>query len=112
MAGKEIVENAIAENDIVVFSRSWCSFSKKAKAFINTHEIDGKVISDGKTVKVFELDQIPEGDNIHAYLLDKTQQRTVPNIFIRSQHIGGSDDLHALGRSGRLKGILAPQPSA
>ncbi|MFN3643189.1 MAG: glutaredoxin 3 [Gemmobacter sp.] len=33
--------------------------------------------------------------------------RTVPQIFIGGQHVGGSDDLHALDRAGRLDALLA-----
>lgn len=34
-------------------------------------------------------------------------RRTVPQIFIDGQHIGGSDDLHALDRAGGLDPLLA-----
>lgn len=34
-------------------------------------------------------------------------RRTVPQIFIDGRHIGGSDDLHALDRAGRLDPLLA-----
>ncbi|MEM7441141.1 MAG: glutaredoxin 3 [Pseudomonadota bacterium] len=33
--------------------------------------------------------------------------RTVPQIFIGGQHVGGSDDLHALERAGKLDALLA-----
>lgn len=33
--------------------------------------------------------------------------RTVPQIFIDGQHIGGSDDLFALEREGKLDPLLA-----
>jgi len=33
--------------------------------------------------------------------------RTVPQIFIDGQHVGGSDDLHALDRVGKLDPLLA-----
>jgi glutaredoxin 3 len=33
--------------------------------------------------------------------------RTVPQIFIDGVHIGGSDDLHALERAGKLDALLA-----
>ncbi len=32
---------------------------------------------------------------------------TFPQIFINDQHIGGSDDLHALDRKGELDSLLA-----
>jgi glutaredoxin 3 len=34
-------------------------------------------------------------------------RRTVPQIFIGSTHVGGSDDLYALERDGKLDGLLA-----
>ena len=33
-------------------------------------------------------------------------RRTVPQIFIDGRHIGGSDDLHALDRDGKLDALL------
>lgn len=33
-------------------------------------------------------------------------RRTVPQIFINDQHIGGSDDLYALDSKGELDGLL------
>jgi glutaredoxin 3 len=33
-------------------------------------------------------------------------RRTVPQIFINDQHVGGYDDLVAADRSGRLKQLL------
>lgn len=33
--------------------------------------------------------------------------RTVPQIFIGGQHVGGSDDIHALDRAGKLDPLLA-----
>jgi glutaredoxin 3 len=32
---------------------------------------------------------------------------TVPQIFIGTVHVGGSDDLHALERAGKLDPLLA-----
>jgi glutaredoxin 3 len=32
---------------------------------------------------------------------------TVPQIFIGETHVGGSDDLHALERAGKLDALLA-----
>lgn len=34
-------------------------------------------------------------------------RRTVPQIFIGSRHVGGSDDLHALDARGELDALLA-----
>lgn len=34
-------------------------------------------------------------------------RRSVPQIFIDGRHVGGSDDLHALDRAGKLDPLLA-----
>ncbi len=40
-------------------------------------------------------------------MMEKTQRRTVPQIFIGTTHIGGFDELSALDRSGELRDLLA-----
>lgn len=37
-------------------------------------------------------------------------RRTVPQIFINGQYVGGSDDLHALDSRGGLDPLLAAAP--
>ncbi|MGK2941468.1 MAG: glutaredoxin 3 [Immundisolibacter sp.] len=37
----------------------------------------------------------------------RSGRRTVPQIFIGEQHVGGYDDLAALDRAGRLDALLA-----
>ncbi|ASC70443.1 putative glutaredoxin [Halomicronema hongdechloris C2206] len=38
-------------------------------------------------------------------------RKTVPQIFVNDQHIGGCDQLYALDRQGRLDALLATAPS-
>ena len=40
-------------------------------------------------------------------MMELTGRRTVPQIFINDQHIGGCDDLYALERQGALDPLLA-----
>ncbi|WP_150427221.1 glutaredoxin 3 [Dechloromonas sp. CZR5] len=39
-------------------------------------------------------------------MMQKTQRRTVPQIFIGDTHVGGCDDLYALDAAGKLKPLL------
>jgi glutaredoxin 3 len=34
-------------------------------------------------------------------------RRSVPQVFINDQHVGGCDDIHALDRAGELETLLA-----
>jgi glutaredoxin 3 len=41
-------------------------------------------------------------------MIERAQGRmTVPQIFIGATHVGGSDELHALERAGKLDALLA-----
>lgn len=40
-------------------------------------------------------------------MMEKTGRRTVPQVYIGEQHIGGFDDLSALDRAGGLDPLLA-----
>ncbi len=42
-----------------------------------------------------------------AEMLERTARRTVPQIYIGETHVGGSDELLALDRAGKLMPLLA-----
>jgi len=52
------------------------------------------------------LTNLDNGEEIQAYLAEKTGQRTVPNVFIEGKHIGGNSDLQRIKNAGRLKDLL------
>lgn len=85
----EVVEQRIKDNKVMVFSKTTCPFCTKIKNLFD---------SLGFKYEVLELDQLAEGPAIQAALAEKSGQRTVPNVFINGDHIGGCDDtlrLHA-----------------
>lgn len=102
MSAKQTVEDAIAGNKIVIFSKSYCPYCKRAKSILTSdfsHLKDQifirecvpllRVLSFPKLTAALRLDQVPDGHEIQDYLLEKTGQSTVPNIFINTKHIGG-----------------------
>ncbi|KAG2199386.1 hypothetical protein INT47_001568 [Mucor saturninus] len=95
---KQIVEETIQQNRVVVFAKSYCPYCKKAKALLTSLDIQFASI---------ELDLDPQGADIQDYLLEKTGQRTVPNIFVAQKHLGGSDDLAKANEDGTLQKLLA-----
>ncbi|HLP98892.1 MAG TPA: glutaredoxin 3 [Sideroxyarcus sp.] len=42
-----------------------------------------------------------------AEMIEKTGRRTVPQIYINGEHVGGYDDMAALDRAGKLDNMLA-----
>jgi len=92
------VDQLIKENDVMLFSKSYCPFCKKVKA-----------IFDGINVpyKAYELDLEDGGEAIQNSLLSKTGQKTVPNIFIKGKHLGGASDTESAFNDGRLQTMLS-----
>ncbi|EMD42180.1 hypothetical protein CERSUDRAFT_90784 [Gelatoporia subvermispora B] len=99
MAAKDLVDSAVSQNKIVVFSKSYCPYCKRAKALLSSK-------FPSVPTAVYELDEREDGSDIQSYLLEKTGQRTVPNIFISQQHVGGSDALAALDSEGKLADLV------
>lgn len=79
----ELVKADIAKNPVLVYSKSYCPYCANTKKTLENLKV---------TTKVYELDQIDEGQNIQTALQELTKQRTFPNIFISGNHIGGNSD--------------------
>jgi len=85
MSVKDFVDNAIQDNKVVIFSKTYCPYCQRAKGLFKQKYPSVKPV-------IYELDEMGDGSEIQRYLLKETGQRTVPNIFIGQEHIGGCDD--------------------
>ena len=63
----------------------------------------------GFEYQTIELDYLLNAQEVANALTQATQQRTVPNIFINGQHIGGYDKLLNLYASGNLEKLIQKQ---
>mmetsp|Transcript_17689 Transcript_17689/g.27083 ORF Transcript_17689/g.27083 Transcript_17689/m.27083 type:complete len:149 (-) Transcript_17689:62-508(-) len=97
-APADLIKSEIESNDIVIFSKSFCPFCSKTKRVFAEMERGDAVI--------IELDKRPDGKDIQSALLEMTGQRTVPNVFIKGQHLGGNDDTQQAKKSGKLQEML------
>jgi glutaredoxin 3 len=66
-----------------------------------------KRLLDGKGVDYTEINVMGDMEKMTAMIQRANGGRTVPQIFIGDTHVGGSDDLHALERQGKLDALLA-----
>jgi glutaredoxin 3 len=81
---------------VEIYTKFLCPYCSRAKSLLKS-----------KGVEVEEID-ITLGGPDRAVMLDRAAgQTTVPQIFINGMHIGGSDDLAALDRTGGLDPLLA-----
>ncbi|KAF6144346.1 hypothetical protein GIB67_024573 [Kingdonia uniflora] len=95
----ESVNNTVFQNPVVIYSKTWCSYSLEVKSLFKRLGVEPLVI---------ELDQLgPQGPQLQRVLERLTGQYTVPNIFIGGKHIGGCTDTVKLHHKGELKSLLS-----
>ncbi|KAI9934239.1 hypothetical protein AWENTII_008641 [Aspergillus wentii] len=85
-AAKTKAQTLINENGVVVFSKSYCPYCTATKSTLKDA---------GAKFTVLELNEIDDGPAIQNALVEISNQRTVPNVFIQGKHIGGNSDLQA-----------------
>ena len=80
--------------DIVVYSTGWCPYCVRARALLERK---------GLPVREIKVDEDPA--EREAMLARSGGRRTVPQIFIGEQHVGGFDELYAFDKSGQLDAL-------
>lgn len=81
---------------VVMFATEVCPFCVRAERLLLS-----KGVTDIEKVRV-DLEPARRDE-----MIEKTGRRTVPQIWIGGQHVGGCDDLYALDRAGKLVALLA-----
>lgn len=80
---------------VTMFTSASCPFCMNAERLL---------ASKGVThIEKIRIDLDPAQRSI---MMEKTGRRTVPQIYIGDQHIGGFDDLRALDVAGQLDALL------
>ncbi|TVU04473.1 hypothetical protein EJB05_47583 [Eragrostis curvula] len=96
---EESVKKTVADNPVVIYSKSWCSYSLEVKALFKRIGVQPHVI---------ELDHLgAQGPQLQKVLERLTGQSTVPNVFIGGKHVGGCTDTVKLYRKGELATMLS-----
>ncbi|KAI0266976.1 glutaredoxin [Gloeopeniophorella convolvens] len=93
------VRHLDAEAPLIVFSKTYCSYSKRAKDLLARYDLV-------PPPKIIEVDLRDDGDFIKAVLTRLTGRGTFPNAILRGRSLGGADDLAAMHREGRLRQLL------
>ncbi len=78
-----------------MYTTAVCPFCIRAKQLLSARGVT--------SIEEVRVDLDPERRD---EMTQKTQRRTVPQIFIGNTHVGGCDDLYALDAAGKLKPLL------
>ena len=68
--------------------------------------VAAKTLLKNKNVNFEEINLGEQPDKMNEMLQKSGGRRTVPQIFIGETHVGGSDELHALEKAGKLNSLL------
>ena len=81
---------------IEIYTTRYCPYCVAAKSLLKR-----------KGAVYTEIDVSGDWEQREAMIERANGQMTVPQIFIGELHVGGSDELHALERAGKLDPLLA-----
>ena len=80
---------------VEIYTKFFCPYCARAKRLLEDKGV------------AFEEFEISGGGEKREEMIQRAGGRTtVPQIFIEGQHIGGSDDLAALDKRGKLDALL------
>ena len=81
--------------NVEIYTGPLCAYCDRAKALLNKKRVSFKEIN------------LASDPNKMDEMIKKTNgMRTVPQIFVDEQHIGGNDKLQALENEGKLNSLL------
>ena len=83
-------------NPVRMFTTQTCPYCVRAKALLHQRGVT--------EIDEVRVDLLPAE---RQRMVELTGQRTVPQIFIGAQHVGGCDDLMDLDQRGALMPLLA-----
>ncbi len=81
---------------VEIYTSPLCGFCHAAKRLLTQ-----------KGISFSEVDVLAQPARKAEMIKRANGGRTVPQIFIGDMHVGGSDELHALERAGKLDALLA-----
>ncbi|CAD5214318.1 unnamed protein product [Bursaphelenchus okinawaensis] len=95
--GKDL-DKILTSHKAVLFSKTYCPFSKALKGILGSYKIDDLHIEEvnlrGDMKKV--QDELQTHSHIH----------TVPQFYLNGEFVGNYDKVHKLERDGKLRQIL------
>jgi glutaredoxin 3 len=80
---------------VLMYTTAVCPYCIRAKQLLKSRGVN--------EIEEVRIDLDPQRRD---EMMQKTQRRTVPQIFIGETHVGGCDDLIAIDRAGKLMPLL------
>ncbi len=85
---------------VTIYTTSYCAYCVMAKRLLKAKGAG------------FEEIDVSARPDLRSWLVDASKQRTVPQVFINGEPVGGFTDLSELDRRGELEALLSRDPRA
>jgi glutaredoxin 3 len=86
--------------DVTIYTTDYCPYCTRAKALLTKKQAQFKEV------------KVDTRDDLRSWLASASGQRTVPQIFINGESVGGFTELADLDRKGELDRRLRESPGA
>ena len=90
------------DNPVVLFALEWCEFCWSVRKMFAEYEIPYRAID----LDSVAYQQDNKGGKIRAALLERTGLKTIPQIFVGGEHVGGATELFDACRDGSMARLL------
>ena len=87
-----------ARGQVTMYTTTFCPYCVRAKTLLSR-----------KGVQVEEINLDGDWEQRQALVKRTGGMRTVPQIWVGTEHVGGCDELYALERGGALEALLDAQ---
>jgi glutaredoxin 3 len=96
---KKAVNELIKENKMLVFTKSYCPYSRALKKMLDANGLKGQY-------EVYEIDRQQHGNEIHKMVKEMSGRITIPNVYLNGQNLGGDEEVEKMAADGSLKKLL------
>ena len=79
---------------VTLYVSDWCPYCQRAKTLLAQKNI------------AFSEINVEEDEKSREEMIARSKRRSVPQIFVGDQHVGGYDELYTLDRSGELDRLI------
>ena len=86
----ESIKYEVRMKKVEIYTKSYCPYCRKAKQLLQQYDYS-----------LVEYD-VEHDQEKYQEMLERSERKTVPQIFIDGKHIGGCDDLFAYKEQGKL----------
>ena len=87
------------ENPVVMFALEWCEFCWSVRKLLAEYEIPYRAID----LDSVAYQQDDKGANIRAAIQERTGLKTIPQIYVGGEHIGGATEFFDALKDGSMK---------